>query len=510
MPDIRADEIGTQKHHRTFIQYGGPRPGNPVRYAGQDAQYVIIQGTENPETGGFDPVWVPDPNRIGRYRLVGRSVSTPDMPSSTLVFHEKHGTIPRSLIQHGRLNAYEVVGKCKDLSDFLRGWTSYVQIYEDGEVSDKDLGDRQSWDSDDGIENSLTVTWASVYPIGALAFGEQASTQVDREVKGVTYASGDACIDPNDFGDKRIYAVISPSGAGSPGLPAEVVYSLDGGAVWYQTDIDGIGATEAVFGIAVVGSYLLVIGTAAYYFCEVNTKTGVPGTWTKVTTGFVAAHNPNDVLVLSPREIFFAGDGGYIYKSTDITAGVTVINAGVATTQNLLRIAGSGETLLATGVGGAIAKSANRGETWALTTTTPETGWIQAVEVINDEVYWVGTSNGFVYSTENGGETWTPKTMPGATAGGAVRDIKFPTQSVGYVLWNSSSPAGRLYTTWNGGADWTYQQSRILNFPTIDWGGRLAYPKTDYPGYNCNALAIGGLAGNGVDGVILIGYAGRQ
>jgi len=43
MPNLTADEIVTQKHKRLFIQFGGPYPGNVVKYYGQDAQYMSVE-----------------------------------------------------------------------------------------------------------------------------------------------------------------------------------------------------------------------------------------------------------------------------------------------------------------------------------------------------------------------------------------------------------------------------------------------------------------------------------
>ena len=509
MPDIKADEIGTQKHHRTFIQYGGPRPGNPAKYAGQDAQYLSLTGVANPESGGIDPVWVHDPYRVGRFRLVARSVSPADLPNATVTFREKHGGISRALLKNCTFNIYEVVGRCKDLSDLMRGWTDYVQIYEAGEVTDKDEGDRTSFDSDDAIENALSVVWSNIYPIGALSFGESAAGEVSREVVDVTYAPGNVCVNDCDWGDQRIYALANTSGAGSPGLPAEVIYSVDGGVSWNQVNIDGCGASEVVYAIDVAGIYLVVIGTNAYYFAEINSKTGVPGSFTKVTTGFVASKSPRDLYVLSPREVFFCGLGGYVYKATDITAGVSVVNAGVATAQNLSRINGDGnEVIVASGATGAIIKSENRGLSFSTTTLSPEASTLQALEVLDENIYWVGCSTGRVYYTTNGGETWTPKTLPGAS-GGAVYDIVFPTRSVGYISWSDATPTARLYTTFDGGEDWGYSATRINNWPVFDRGNRIACPATEDAGWACNSVVVAGLAGDGTDGIVIVGNVSK-
>jgi photosystem II stability/assembly factor-like uncharacterized protein len=273
-----------------------------------------------------------------------------------------------------------------------------------------------------------------------------------------------------------------------------------------QANIDGMGATESPLAIDIVGNYLVVIGSAAYYYAEINKKTGVPGAFTKVTTGFVAAKNPYDLYVASSSEIWFVGDGGYIYKSVDITAGVTVANGGSATTANLRRIRGREGIIVATGASGAVVKTTNRGVTWSTTTASPENSTIQAVEVMDDARIWVGCSTGRVYFTGNGGETWTPDTH---FSGGSVQDIVFATQEVGYV---SASVSGtcRIYATWNGGANWTRNQPRILNLPVFTRGNRLAIPSTDDAGWASNTLAIAGLAGDGTDGIVVLGVAGSN
>lgn len=504
--NVTADELITHKHKRNFIQWDGARPDKPVSYAGQDAQYIAIEGVSVPESGGVDPIFVPDPRRIGKYKLVGRSISPPDLASATVMMRERHGAIPRQLQKQGcTFNLYELTGKCQDLSDFLRGWSDYILVYSAAIVDNKDLGTRSSFDSDDPVEDSLPITLADVYPVGALGFGQEAATQIDREVADVVYGTPSACYcdDPSEF----IYAATKSSGSGSPGIPSEVIYSVDGGANWSQVNIDGIGATENALAIDIVGNYLVVLGLDALYYAELNQDTGAPGTFTKVSTGFVAAGSPNDLYVVSPREVWFAGDGGYIYKSTDITAGVSVVSAGDATSENLQRIHGADETIVAVGAAGAIIKSANRGVTWATTTITPTSATVQAISVLDDRRYWVGTADGYVYYTLNGGETWGTLNFSGSGAG-AVYDIVFVNSEVGYFSHSTATPDARLFATWNGGADWTNNRPRILNLPTFDRTNRIAVPDTD-AGIAANNVALAGLAADGTDGILLIGAAAR-
>lgn len=516
MPNITADQVITQKHKRNFIQFGGARPGNPVAYAGQDAQYLAIQGVGLPEAGGVDPIWVPDPRRIGQYQLVGRQITPPDLASATLIMRERHGAIPRQLGKIGcQFNLYELTGKCKDLSDFLGGWTDYVLIYAGALVTDKDLGDRSAWDSDDTIEDSLSLVLNDIYPVAALGFGEDGTTAIDREVVDVVYGSQVQCGDcgPANDGTKWAYAITKSSGSGSPGLPAEVQYRTDGTANWIDLAITGIGATADPTAIDIVGDKLVVLVASenAYYVATINMVTGVPGAFTKVTAGFVANKAPNDLYVAGPREIYFVGNGGYIYKATDITAGVVVLNAGSATSNDLLRVHGAQDTLLATGKGSTTIVSINRGATWGATAASVSAVALDvgAALVLDNLRYWVGTLNsGRLFWTQDGGATWTEKTFSGSGAGN-LTDIVAATDEVIYFTHATATPTARLFSSWNGGGDFTNAAPRILNLPTFGRANRIAVPAAAASDVAANAVLLAGLSGGGTDGILLEGVASR-
>ena len=513
MPNILANDVVTYKHKRNFIQFGGPRPNNVLQFAGQDSQYLVMEGVGAPESGGIDPIYVPG-SIPGKYKLVGRKISPADLMSASLKMLEKHGSIPRQLQRIGcAFNLYEVTGDCADLSDFLGGWTDYVLVYSLAIVTNKDLGTRSAWDTDTQIEDTLSLTLADVFPIGGLSFGEQAAPDISREVVDVVYGSKEQCGDcgPQDDGTLKISAVTKSSGSGSPGMPAEVIYTLNSGASWSEANITGLGATADPTAIDIVGNRLVVIVTSenAYYWSELS-AVGIPGAWTKVTTGFVAAKQPNDLYVAGPREVYFCGNGGYIYKSTNITAGVTVLNAGSATANDLLRIHGREETIVAVGKTSTVIRSINRGATFSTVTTSPSgiSTNVQAVAVLDRNRYWVGLGLGRVMYTLDGGETAWGQTPFDDSGTGQVHDIVFVNDEVGYFAHATNTPTARVYSTWNGGADWTRTSRRILNFPTFNKAGRIAVPQVD-AGISANHVTIAGLAGDGTDGILLLGVAAR-
>lgn len=517
MPRPSADEIITRKHTRGFIQPGAARPNNSAHYYGLDNQYFIVGDATKPNLGTINPVWVPDPRAINAYRLVGRTIAPPDLAQADITLLEKHGSIP---VQLGRiqctLNVYEMTGKCKDLSSLLNGWDDFVTVFSNGLVENIRLGARTGWD-DGQVEDVLSTKWGDIYGVGKLSFGEDFTTQIDRELVDVVYQSNVQCGDcgPADDGTKRIYGVTKSSGSGSPGLPAELVYTVDGGATKAQTTITSFGATEDPLGIDIAGNTLIVISTGGIYWATLNAKTGVPSTFTKVTTGLVSGKTLTDIFVLNAREIFFSALGGYIYKSTDITAGVTAVSAAGATSQDLYRINGDGnETIVAVGAASVVVKSVNRGVSWGTTTTNPSAipADIKSLAVRDSNYMWVGYALlGRMFYTLNGGETWTEKSFTGSGAG-SVRDIVMVSDEVIHVLYDDNTPTAYLLTTFDGGADFARNDSgsdRILNWPTFTRGNRVAFPDVSDLTVAVNNVVVAGLAGNAVDGIWLQGAAAR-
>lgn len=521
MPKLSADEIITQRHKRNFIQFGGPAPDNPVKYGGQDTQYMSIQGVTLHDSGSIDPIYVPDPRQIGAFKAVNRSRNAPDLPEATLVLFEKHASLPWHLVkQNCPFTLYEATGACRDLSDFNNGWTDHIMVYSNALVTDKDLGDRSAWDSDDAIEDSLSLTLSSVYPIAALQFGAKADTTITAEMKDVVFGTSIRCGDcgvPND-GTRFIYAV--QKGIASPATKPTVFYSVDGGVTWSSAAISSAANAEDIVALDIVGTYLVAAsktgGTASascFHIAPINTATGVPSTsWVKVLpASFNATNTVNDMFVLSPSEIFFVCDGGYVYKSTDITGDVTAISQGDATVQNLARIDGQGDVLYAVGAGAAVIKSTNRGQTWAVTTTSPGAAANTAVDVLDAYRAWVGNASGALYYTKDGGETWTAKTFTAQTAT-AVKDIQFASDEVGVVAFTITGPVGYIASTINGGYSWVDSSvsttTRLGLVPANTTINRVAWPTTGEPSIDVNTLAACGL-GVTTDGKLIVGIANR-
>ncbi len=517
MPKFSANTVVQQQHIRFFYQKGGSSPKNRMYYGGVSGQYINIESVENPRKGSISPINVGNPRKRGSFSRVGSETSPAEFPTGTVEFMQNKGVLPRSLydIHDCKVTYFQTVGQCSDPGDFIGGWDDYVKILSNGQATNATEGG-SSFDSDSGVMDSIPTTFEEVYVIGSLGFGEGAASEVYAEVVDIVYGSKANCSScgPDSDGTDQIYAVTKNTAA-SAGQAPSITYFVNG--VWATQEITGSTSTDVPTGIEIVGNKLLVLfddgATGGYFMTTINRITGIPASnWTKVTTGFVSGKAPQDIYIDSLADILIVGKGGYVYHSSSINSGVTVLNAGEATTEDLNRIDAFGEIIVAGGANGALIYSINQGVTFAVADNLPGSAAITGVSVVGDFAWWAIATDGAVYFTDTQGEiAWEQRTLPSASAvlnGG--HDIVFVNDEVGYIAASSAS-TGYLFSTWNGGRDWAVSSDdatpRIKGFPTLTRVNRVAYPKVKNQSVASNNIAIAGLSGGGTDGIITTGVA---
>lgn len=511
MPKPSADMVVTQKHIRFFYQPFGPGPDNPIYYAGLDGQYMIIEDQTNPKRGSRSRINVHDLHTPGNYLAVGDSIEPPDYPSATVQFMQKHGAVPQHLIGYDcPVNFYQVTGNCKDLSDMLDGATDYWKTFSRGthETSTEKGG---SFDSDEGLQDGLDFTYDYIYPYAGLSFGEEGETEVTLEIIDGVYGSRLSCgaCGPEDDGTKLWYGIQ----INDTGIPPDVKYTTDGFETMATAVVTGSIDTDIPVAIDIVGNNLVVVyngvGDNGYYVAPINELTGVPGTFVKVTNGFVAASDPNDIWVANPREVYFAGDGGYIYKSESILQGVTPIHEADVTTLDLYRITALEEVIIAVGETGAIVVSYNRGGSFSAPVVAATAQDINAVALRSKYEFWVGDAAGDIfYTTVRGEIAWT--TFISGLTFTAVDDIVWANSEIGYITAQESGPVATMLASFTGGRNWSRSDTlsgRFINWSVFDVGNRISYPAVESQGVLSNFVVVCGLAGDGADGIILYGKA---
>jgi hypothetical protein len=223
-------------------------------------------------------------------------------------------------------------------------------------------------------------------------------------------------------------------------------------------------------------------------------------TWTQIATGFVATAEPNDAWS-SGQYAFIVGDNGYVYGTSDPTTGVTVLDAGAATVQNLICVHGlSAEFAVAGGQNGALIFT-NDGSSWTASPTSPVgVATINTVWVKSTTEWFVG-AGGNLYYTLNQGVTWTIKAFSGSGTG-SVESVVFPTKTVGFLSHTTAASKGRILRSIDGGNSWKLIPEKTGTMPVNDKINALAYCASD-----ANFIVGAGLADDAADGFIIVGSA---
>jgi len=517
MPSAR--DTYKQEHARSWFQSGGAYGVNPAAFFGVTGQYFTIGDIERRVVGGYTRYNKPDPVRRGAYISSGASADPIDD------FAEVDLSVARKLNFLARLSYNENTpftyydlqrGTNCDRADNPLSW-DIALVAPDLRIINNTFMPRSNMDGNDEIMDTYTASvQREPYEVGKISVGQRASALTIRGTFGVAYGGtiqDASCGMPNN-GDRWTY--YGHLGDGSTTPPA-VVYSLqaEDGTLTEASSVL-TGATNPEVGKAVVayGNTLVVVTSLAYYVSTLA-ATGIPGAWTRVTTGLITPANaPNDAY-FGDQGLVIVGNGGYIYRSINLTAGVTVVNPGSATTANLTRVEGYGQTVVAGGASGAMVRSDDGGQSWALM-TSPGAVAITAVAVNQNGQIFVG-AGGILYGTRNLGASYDTLTFPGSGTG-TVEDIAFATNEVVYLAHTAGAGNGRLYAsifggagTYNGVSSWAAYSdtanTRILNLPgTFAQISRIAVPSNPNEYVTANNVALAGIS-TGTTGMLYVGRA---
>jgi len=458
------------------------------------------------DLGDRTPVREPDSNRYGAFKTVDAIKGERGLPTMPIEARYMH-TVSEFLRIARRgcpLDVQVHFGKCDDPRDFNGGWNK-VLVLENADISNwaaNELGALEQGE-DAVVLQTIDVNAFDMYELLTLQLTEEAASQVTGQVIDVSICDSiqcGACGIPSE-GCEHVFA-ITETQVGSPGLPAELIFSSDSLTTIGETNITTLAVNQDPSAMACVGIYLVIVSndSDSLHYAEIaNILDGVE-TWVEVATGIVAAGSPNDIFSLDSGHTWVVGDGGHVYFSDSITAGVTIQDAGIATTEVLNAIHGYDEdNLVAVGANNAVILTRNGGSSWA-SVTGPSAGVVlNTIKMRTADEWFIGDAGGQLWYTRNAGTTWTEKTFNGSGAG-QVRDIVFPTPTVGYMAHSTAAPAGRILRSIDGGQSWYVLPEGTGAIPANDFVGALASV-----GECPNVVYGGGLGDNAVDGFLVKG-----
>lgn len=460
------------------------------------------------DLGTITPVRIADPNQYGRYLTIDKIKGQAGLPGTSLEYRVTR-EISEMLLLANKGCPIDVqihIGACKDPSDFDLGWEKIVVI-EDAEFTNYSTSELGAFDADQEIPTTETLDLMGIdhYELKPLEFTSIGESEIVQEIVDVVICDSrtcGACGLPSD-GCQRLFAVQVPAGA-SPGLPSEVISSQDGGATWQEQIITTLPANQSPDAAVCVGPYLVVIsnGDCSLHYALITDLLEDTSDWTEIATGLVCPTGaPNKAFSLGRTQTWIVGDGGYIYFSDDITAGVEAQSSGDVTSQDLADIHGFDESnLLAGGGSNALVLSRDGGLTWALATAASAKAGvaITAVWMLSDNEWLVGYADGDVYYTVDAGANWTEKALPGALT--QIDGIKFATRTVGYLIGRTAT-AGKILRSISGGHTWyVLPEASGLSIPTnLHFNGLAAC------GDNPNFVLAGGIKTADGDGLVVRG-----
>lgn len=456
--------------------------------------------------GDVTPVRIPDPDQYGRFTVIDTIRGEKGLAALTLQGRYQF-TISDFLLLARKACPLDVqihMGQCQDPSDFNGGWDKVLAL-EGAAITSWSADELGALDQgEDAVVNEeIPLSALDMYEIKQLLLSELGGAEVVQEIVAVSICDSVQCgiCGIPSSGCDKVFALTLSAG-GSPGLPAELIFSEDGGVTLSETNISTLAANEDPTDMACVGTYLVVISndSDSLHYALITNILNAAETWTEVATGIVAAGSPNAIFSVGALGTWIVGDGGYVYHTTDPTSGVTVQDAGVATVEVLNDVHGiDDQNVVAVGANNAVIYTTNGGAAWAAV-TGPNAGVVMNAVWMRSELEWiVGDAGGQLWYTRDAGVSWTEKTFPGSGAG-VIRAINFATPTVGYMAHSTATPAGRILRTIDGGYSWYVLPEGPSTIPANDYVAALAACAE-----NPNLVFGGGLGDDAADGFFVKG-----
>lgn len=493
----------TAGQFRVWLVEGGVHPSRPPLYK-------AVHKLDDPSQSYGDEtrIEVPSGDRFNQFTSVGSIQGEVERASFGLSgrYTEDLSDLLRLAKKRCRVDAFALIGKCKNPQDFTNGWEK-ILFLRDGKISTwagENFGALESGDQNISGE-SVEMSSDDMYEFGLIGLSEVADTEASAEIHTIDICDDESCGDCDDESDgcQRVLATMAGVGA-TPGTLPQLLYSDDEGVTWNTQDIDTLFSNEvAADGECVGGNFVIVSNdSGSLHFINVDDLYLGNGVWSEVNLGFNAAGAPNAIWSYNVRNTWIVGDGGYIYFTQDPTSSVTVQDAGIATTQKLVAVHSYSEDyVMATGALNAVVYTTNGGETWN-SITGPAVGLtLRTCWMWSKSVWFIGDNTGQLWYTTDSGNSWTEKILPAGIDN--IDKIEFVNDAEGYMIARKGSGAARILRTMTGGYEWKIlPDGSLTSTPAADYFNDMAVC-----GPGQNLVFAAGLDDDASTGIIVKGEA---
>ncbi len=484
---------------RVFVIANGAGPANVPTYEGQARAMGPSWAF-----GDRTPIREPDPDRYGAFNIIDAIKAERELPQLTL--ENRYQYTLSTFLALGREGCpFDVqihFGKCQDPRDFNGGWDKILAL-EEADLTNWSTNEMGALEQgqDANVLETIDMDGFDMYEIKQVGFSELGAAEVVQEVVDIVICdsiSCGACGLPSD--GCQVFFGIQLSAGASPGLPAEVIFSEDGGGTVGETNVTTMPAGVEPEAVACVGILLAVAteGTDdAIHTAPLADIIDGTETWARNAAGITGGNGVRALFNAGAAFTWGGGEAGIIYFWSDITAAAAIQdNANIGSLDYNAIHGLDDQVVVAVGNSNQIGRTVNGGDTWeALTGPNPGVN-LTAVAVRGTEEYIVGDAGGQLWYTLNGGTTWTEKTFTGSGSG-SIEDISYANKMVGYMS-HTLAGAGRILRTIDGGNSWYVLPEGTGTIPTNARINALD-ACTDDP----NILYAGGAEVVGADGIVI-------
>lgn len=451
-----AEQMLFARNGALFVQVDGPNT-KPEYVACVDVDALTEAG------GGIDTlIRCFNPDGQG-WSTIGSTLAPPEPVSTTITalvtatqsFLEQIKNCPATFF----VNQSET-GRKDTFTNYVRSW-----ILGRGYINDRGATNLTMRETDGESTMTFGITAEPpLYRIFKKATARQ-SVGLAAAANAISFLNDIRCASGSSQAQKacKVGFLVGDGPTGSPSATTDVYYTTNYGQTWAATAADPFAAGEIISAVTVfpfgTGRRVIVARgtTDAGNPAEIAYSDDDGTTWTLVNVGSVTGQfvqKANGLFALDQNNIWLVTNSGYVYYSEDAGVTWTTQDAGVATSSTLNAVHFSDNLVgFAGGASDDVIRTIDGGVAWSAVTDVGATSTVNTIFTLNAQKAWVGTANGRLYYTEDAGTTWTRRSFSGDGVG-AVNNIKFVNDLIGFMAHDTAAPVGRVFVTMDGGYNW--------------------------------------------------------